>query len=247
MTTDITLAPPTAAYPDAQSSALSLRSLAADAADLLESAPAEQILGWAAATFGARFCVTSSMSDGVLVHLAARVVPGVQVLFLDTGYHFVETLGTRDAIDATQPVEVVTLSPTLSVRDQDERLGPDLWSRDPELCCALRKVQPLAAGLSSYDAWASGVRREQGGTRSRLPVVRYDEGQRKVGVSPLARWTQIDLDDYIAEHHVIVNPLRFDGYSSIGCWPCTRRTAPGGDARSGRWPGSVKTECGIHS
>lgn len=247
MTTDITIAPPTAAYPHAHSSALSLRSLAADAADLLESAPAEQILGWAAATFGARFCVTSSMSDGVLVHLAARVVPGVQVLFLDTGYHFVETLGTRDAIDATQPVEVVTLSPTLSVRDQDEQLGPDLWSRDPELCCALRKVQPLAAGLSSYDAWASGVRREQGGTRSRLPVVRYDEGQRKVVVSPLARWTQIDLDDYIAEHHVIVNPLRFDGYSSIGCWPCTRRTTLGGDARSGRWPGSVKTECGIHS
>lgn len=247
MTTDITIAPPTAGFPDAHSSALSLRSLAADAADRLEPAPAEQILGWAAATFGARFCVTSSMSDGVLVHLAARVVPGVHVLFLDTGTHFVETLGTRNAIDATQPVEVLTLSPTLSVRDQDEQLGPDLWSRDPDLCCALRKVQPLAAGLSSYDAWASGVRREQGGTRSRLPVVRYDEEQRKVVVSPLARWTQADLDDYIATHHVIVNPLRFDGYSSIGCWPCTRRTAPGEDARSGRWPGSVKTECGIHS
>jgi phosphoadenosine phosphosulfate reductase len=187
------------------------------------------------------------MSDGVLAHLASRVMPGIDVLFLDTGYHFVETLGTRDAVNATLPVNVVTLSPTISVRQQDETLGPDLFARDPDLCCSLRKVQPLAAGLSSYDAWATGVRREQGGTRRHTPVVRYDAERRKIVIAPLAGWTQADIDAYAAEHHVVVNPLRFDDYSSIGCWPCTKRATPGLAARSGRWPGSTKTECGIHS
>jgi phosphoadenosine phosphosulfate reductase len=248
LSTDFTLTP-SALELDAVRpvSTLSLRNLAADAAERLAAAPAEEILRWAAETFGSRFCVASSMSDGVLAHLAARVMPGVDVLFLDTGYHFVETLGTRDAVDATLPVTVVTLSPTISVRQQDETLGPELFARDPDLCCALRKVQPFAAGLSSYDAWATGVRREQGGTRTSTPVVGYDEERGKVVVAPLARWTQADVDDYVAEHQVIVNPLRFDGYSSIGCWPCTRRANPGEDARSGRWPGSAKSECGIHS
>jgi phosphoadenosine phosphosulfate reductase len=248
MSTDITLDPLSPTAPAGRSaSSTSLRRLASCAADELESASSEEILRWAAATFGTRFCVASSMTDGVLAHLASRVLPGIDVLFLDTGYHFVETLGTRDAIDATLPVNMVTLSPSISVRQQHERLGPDLWSRDPDLCCALRKVQPLAAGLSSYDAWATGLRREQGGTRAHTPVVGYDEERGKVTIAPLARWTQVDVDAYVATHHVIVNPLRFDGYSSIGCWPCTKRVAPGEDPRSGRWPGSVKTECGIHS
>ncbi len=246
MSTDTTaiLSPPA---PVALELASALPALAASAADRLETASAEDVLRWAAETFGDRFCVASSMSDGVLAHLASKVMPGVTVLFLDTGYHFVETLGTRDAVDATMPANVVTLSPTLSVRQQDETLGPDLFARDPDLCCALRKVQPFAAGLSSYDAWATGMRREQGGPRTHIPVVRYDEERSKVVIAPLARWTQGDIDAYVAEHHVIVNPLRFDDYSSIGCWPCTRRTASGADARSGRWPGSAKTECGIHS
>jgi phosphoadenosine phosphosulfate reductase len=245
MSTDIISNPsPTSTKTAARSD---LRRLAADAAERLEAAPAEEILGWAATTFGRGFCIASSMSDGVLPHLASRVMPGVDVLFLDTGYHFVETLGTRDALDATLPVTIVTLSATISVREQDERLGPDLWSRDPDLCCALRKVQPFAAGLASYDAWATGVRREQGGRRSVTPVVGYDEERGTVVVAPLARWTQRDIDAYTDEHHIVVNPLRFDGYSSIGCWPCTKRATPGADARSGRWPGSSKTECGIHS
>jgi phosphoadenosine phosphosulfate reductase len=246
MSTDITLSPsaPITKNPTSRSS---LQSLASRAAELLDTAPAEAILGWAASTFGPRFAVASSMSDGVLTHLASRVMPGVDVLFLDTGYHFVETLGTRDAIDATLPVNVVTLSPTITVRQQDERLGPDLWARDPDLCCALRKVQPFVSALSSYDAWATGVRREHGGRRTDTPVVGYDEESGKIVVAPLARWTQDDIDAYVEQHHVVVNPLRFDGYSSVGCWPCTKRATPGSDARSGRWPGSVKTECGIHS
>jgi phosphoadenosine phosphosulfate reductase len=145
------------------------------------------------------------------------------------------------------PVNVVTLSPTISVRQQDEQYGPDLWRRDPDLCCALRKVRPLEDGLEEYDAWATGLRRDETHNRVNAPVVGWDEKKRKVKVSPLARWSQDDVDRYIAEHGVLVNPLLYDVYPSIGCGPCTRRVAPGDDARSGRWAGTGKTECGIHS
>ena len=224
-----------------------LREIATIAGPDLELAPAETILDWAVETFGDKFCITSSMADAVLAHLASKVSPGIDVVFLDTGYHFIETIGTRDAVAATMPVNVVTLSPTISVREQDEQYGKDLFARDPDLCCALRKVQPLTEGLASYDAWATGLRREETHNRVIAPVVGWDEGKQKVKISPLARWTQSDVDRYIAEHDVLVNPLQYDGYPSIGCWPCTRRVAPGDDARSGRWSGTGKTECGIHS
>jgi phosphoadenosine phosphosulfate reductase len=213
----------------------------------LELAPADAIIEWAVETFGDRFCVASSMTDSVLAHLASRVSPGIDVVFLDTGYHFVETLGTKAAVEATLPVNVVTLSPTISVRQQDEQYGKDLWARDPDLCCKLRKVQPLTDGLAPYDAWATGLRRDE--TRSRVitPVVGWDEAKGKVKVSPLARWTQADVDRYIDEHNLVVNPLLYDGYPSIGCWPCTQRVAGEADPRSGRWVGHGKTECGIHS
>ena len=224
-----------------------LREIATIAGPDLELAPAETILEWAVETFGDKFCITSSMADAVLAHLASQVSPGIDVVFLDTGYHFLETIGTRDAVAATMPVNVVTLSPTISVREQDEQYGKDLFARDPDLCCKLRKVQPLTEGLASYDAWATGLRREETHNRVIAPVVGWDEGKQKVKVSPLARWTESDVDRYIAEHGVLVNPLQYDGYPSIGCWPCTRRVAPGDDARSGRWSGTGKTECGIHS
>jgi phosphoadenosine phosphosulfate reductase len=224
-----------------------LRETALIAGPELELAPAEAIIEWAVETFGSRFCITSSMSDAVLSHVASRVAPGIDVIFLDTGYHFVETIGTRDALAATMPVNVVTLSPKISVRQQDEQYGPDLWRRDPDLCCALRKVRPLEEGLENYDAWATGLRRDETHNRVTAPVVGWDEKKRKVKVSPLARWTQADVDQYIDEHGVLVNPLQYDGYPSIGCWPCTRRVATGDDARSGRWAGTGKTECGIHS
>ncbi|HEY7044098.1 MAG TPA: phosphoadenylyl-sulfate reductase [Nocardioidaceae bacterium] len=224
-----------------------LRETALLAGPELEAAPAEAILEWAVQTFGDRFCVASSMSDAVLSHMASQVAPGIDVLFLDTGYHFVETIGTRDAVAATLPVNVVTLSPTISVREQDEQYGPDLWARDPDLCCNLRKVRPLSEGLTAYDAWATGLRREETRNRVMTPVVGWDESKGKVRIAPLARWSQDDVDRYIAENDILVNPLQYDGYPSIGCWPCTHRVAPGDDARSGRWSGTGKTECGIHS
>lgn len=213
----------------------------------LELAPAEAILEWAVETFGSRFCIASSMSDAVLAHLAAKVAPGIDVVFVDTGYHFAETIGTRDAVAATVPANVVTLQPRLSVATQDDRYGADLWSRDPDLCCRLRKVQPLTDGLAAYDAWATGLRREETRNRVITPVVGWDATKQKVKVAPLARWTAADVDSYVARHNLVVNPLQYDGYPSIGCWPCTRRVAAGDDARSGRWAGNAKTECGIHS
>ena len=155
----------------------------------LELAPAEDIVEWAAATFGERFCVTSSMADAVLAHLAGRVAPGVDVVFLDTGYHFAETIGTRDAVAATLPVTWSTSSPDLSVGEQERVHGPRLYERDPDLCCALRKVQPLQRALADYDAWATGLRRAETRDRVIAPVIGWDPAKGMVKVSPLARWT----------------------------------------------------------
>ncbi|GGZ26988.1 phosphoadenylyl-sulfate reductase [Streptomyces nitrosporeus] len=223
-----------------------LEELAAQVGRELEDASASDILKWAADTFGARFCVTSSMEDAVVAHLASRVFPGVDVVFLDTGYHFEETIGTRDAVDAVMDVNVITLTPRQSVAEQDAEYGPELHDRDPDLCCALRKVRPLQDGLSGYTAWATGLRRDESPTRANTPVVGWDAKRRKVKVSPIARWTQDDVDAYVAEHGVLTNPLLMDGYTSVGCAPCTRRVLEGEDARAGRWAGRGKTECGLH-
>jgi phosphoadenosine phosphosulfate reductase len=223
-----------------------LRALVSHVGAELELAPAEDIIEWAVATFGERFCVTSSMGDAVLTHLAAQVAPGIDVVFLDTGYHFAETLGTRDAVAATLPVNLLTVTPAQTVAEQDAAYGPDLYARDPDLCCALRKVQPLEEALVGYDAWATGLRRSETHNRVIAPVVGWDEKKQRVKVSPLARWTDEQVERYVAEHGVLVNPLQLDGYPSIGCWPCTRRVAAGEDPRSGRWAGLGKTECGIH-
>ncbi|MFF1564157.1 phosphoadenylyl-sulfate reductase [Streptomyces sp. NPDC058293] len=223
-----------------------LRELAERAGRDLEDASALEILEWAVDTFGKRFCVTSSMEDAVVARLASRARPGVDVVFLDTGYHFEETIGTRDAVEAVMDVNVITLTPRQTVAEQDAEFGPKLHDRDPDLCCAMRKVKPLEDGLSSYTAWATGLRRDESPTRANTPVVGWDEKRRKVKVSPIARWTQDDVEAYVAEHGVLTNPLLMDGYGSVGCAPCTRRLLEGEDARAGRWAGRNKTECGIH-
>ena len=223
-----------------------LRDLVKHAGAEFELAPAEDIIEWAVATFGERFCITSSMGDAVLAHLASKVAPGIDVVFLDTGYHFAETIGTRDAVAATLPVNLLTITPRQSVAEQDAEFGRDLWRRDPDLCCALRKVAPLRDALAGYDAWATGLRRAETQNRVIAPVIGWDAAKRKVKVSPLARWSDEQVERYILENGVLVNPLQYDGYPSIGCLPCTRRVAPGEDPRSGRWAGSAKTECGIH-
>jgi phosphoadenosine phosphosulfate reductase len=224
-----------------------LEALATKAGRELENATATEIVQWAVDTFGERFCVTSSMQETALSHLVSTVRPGVYVVFLDTGYHFAETVGTADAASVTIPINLVTVRPRQTVAEQDATLGADLFARNPDLCCQLRKVAPLERALQAYDAWATGIRRDEGPDRADTPVVAWDARRGKVKIAPLARWTQEDLDTYIADNGVMTNPLLHDGYPSIGCWPCTRRVAPGEDPRSGRWAGLSKTECGIHT
>ena len=223
-----------------------LERLAARAGRELDGAAAQDIVRWAVQTFAARFAVASSMQDAVLVHLVSQVAPGVDVLFLDTGYHFAETLGTRDAVAAAYAVNLITLTPLQTVAEQDASHGPKLHDRDPDRCCELRKREPLDRALARYDAWATGLRRVEAPTRAGAPVVSYDANRGKVKVAPIATWSDADVEDYIAEHRLLVNPQRADGYLSIGCAPCTRASAAGQDPRAGRWPGRAKTECGIH-
>ena len=214
-------------------------------ADPVEQALA--VLRWAGETFGDGFAITSSMADGLLAHLASRAVPGVHVVFLDTGYHFAETVGTRDWISSVLPITLVNVTAEKTVAEQDAEHGERLHDRDPDLCCSLRKVQPLARTLAGYAAWGSGVRRDETANRADTKVVDWDAKRGMVKVNPIAAWDQDDVDAYIAEHQVPVNPLQEIGYASIGCAPCTRPVAPGEDPRAGRWAGRGKTECGLHT
>lgn len=223
-----------------------LQAIAQEAGERLEGAHPSEILRWAAEEFGDTLCVTSSMADGVVAHLASSVQPGIPVIFLDTGYHFAETIGTRDAIAATLPVDVITVHPRQTVAEQDAEYGPKLHDRDPDRCCAMRKVEPLKRALAPYHAWISGIRRDESESRQGTKVVDWDPKRGLVKISPLAAWTQEQVDEYAAENGVLINPLAEVGYASIGCAPCTRPVAEGEDARAGRWAGRAKTECGLH-
>ncbi len=223
-----------------------LRALVEQAAPQLAEASAEEALRWAAETFGDNLIVASNMQDAVLVDLAAKAAPGVDVLFLETGYHFAETIGTRDAVGQVYDVTIVNAVPEQTVAEQDASEGPRLYERNPDRCCFLRKVVPLRNTLARYEAWVTGVRRVEAPTRANTPIVTWDERNSLVKINPLAAWTDEDMDRYIDEHGVLVNPLVSAGYPSIGCQPCTAKPAPGADPRSGRWAGRAKTECGLH-
>ena len=209
-------------------------------------ATAEEVIAWAAREFGTSVAVACSMADAVLPHVVAQQIPWVDVLFLDTGYHFAETVGTRDAVEQQMDVTIVDVRPELTVAQQDAAHGKDLFGRDPALCCQLRKVEPLHRTLAGYEVWVTGVRRDEAPTRTSTPLVTFDEKNGLVKINPLAAWSFDDLLAYAARHQVILNPLLNDGYPSIGCQPCTRRVAPGEDPRAGRWAGLDKTECGLH-
>jgi phosphoadenosine phosphosulfate reductase len=217
--------------------------LARHAGAALEGAAPQEILRWAITRFGQRFVIASSMEDGVLAHMAAQIQPDVRVVFLDTGYHFAETVGTADAIETTTPIQLLRVRPDQTVAEQDATYGKDLFARDPDLCCRLRKVLPLRRALAPYLAWASGIRRDEAETRREIRVVEWDDERQMVKVNPLAGWTEAQVDAYMADNNILVNPLMDDGYGSIGCAPCTRR----GVGREGRWAGTGKIECGLHA
>ncbi|ADG74634.1 phosphoadenosine phosphosulfate reductase [Cellulomonas flavigena DSM 20109] len=224
-----------------------LRALAEQAGRDLEGAHPADVLRWARDVFGSDLVLASSMGDEVLVDIAATAAPGIDVVFLDTGYHFAETIGTRDYYAEFTDVNLRTVLPLRTVAEQDAEHGPRLHERDPNLCCALRKVEPLERALAPYTAWVTGMRREDAPTRTDITVVGWDARRSKVKLNPLAAWTWDDVNAYVAEHHVVLNPLRELGYASIGCAPCTRAVAPGEDPRAGRWAGTNKTECGLHT
>ena len=234
-----------------------LRQIAERGTAEMEGASADDILRWTDKHFGGadgprnwatcQWVVACNMQDAVMVSMAADIRPGVPVLFLDTGYHFAETLGTRDAIESVYDIRVVNVTPEHTVAEQDRLLGKDLFARDPGECCRLRKVAPLGRALRGYSAWVTGLRRSDSPTRANAPLVSFDEGYKLVKINPLATWTDDDMQNYIDEHDVLVNPLVYDGYPSIGCAPCTAKPVEGADPRSGRWQGHARTECGLHA
>src|SRR6516165_10101648 len=211
--------------------------LAEHGAAQLGDASAEELLRWTDEHFGGNYVVASNMQDAVLVEMAAKVRPGVDVLFLDTGYHFAETIGTRDAVSEVYDINVVNVTPERSVAEQDALLGKNLFARDPNECCRLRKVAPLGKALRGYSAWVTGLRRVEAATRANAPLISFDTSFGLVKINPLAAWTDQDVEDYIEANNVLVNPLVSDGYPSIGCEPCTAKPVDGADPRSGRWQG----------
>jgi phosphoadenosine phosphosulfate reductase len=224
-----------------------LRDLAEQGASDLDGAAAVDLLRWADEHFASEYVVASNMQDAVLIDMAAKVRPGVDVLFLDTGYHFAETIGTRDAVSEVYDVNVINVTPEHSVAEQDALLGKNLFARDPNECCRLRKVAPLGKALQGYSAWVTGLRRVEAPTRANAPLISFDAAFGLVKINPLATWTDEEIQDYIEANNVLVNPLVFDGYPSIGCAPCTAKPIEGADPRSGRWQGKGKVECGLHS
>lgn len=224
-----------------------LKALAEAGAAELGEATAAQVVDWVARNFAVdSVAVACSMGDSVLPHIVSQSIPEVEVLFLETGYHFLETKITRDEVARQLPVRVVDVKPKQTVAEQDAQYGEKLYERDPGLCCQLRKVDPLTASLKGYELWFTGVRRDEAPTRANTPLIGWDEKNGLVKVNPVAAWTFDELNEYAAEHKVPMNLLLDHGYPSIGCAPCTKQVAPGEDPRSGRWAGTNKTECGLH-
>jgi len=202
-----------------------------------ESAPASEIIRWAVDTFHPHLALTASMTDAVLIDLAVTVEPSIEVVFIDTGYHFPETLETVELVRRRYGLNLRMMT----VPHHDE----ELWKVDPENCCSAIKVGQLDRALMGKEAWMSGLRRAESATRAESPILSLDL-RGLVKINPIANWTDLDVKGYIKDHDVPVNPLVHQGYPSIGCQPCTHPVEPGADPRSGRWVGKDKTECGLH-
>jgi phosphoadenosine phosphosulfate reductase len=217
-----------------------------------EHAHPREVLEWAFATFGDRIALSTAFgSSGVaLMHLASQVRPGARVFFVDTGFHFEETLEMVNRISDALPLRIEVRRPKLSVMEQARAHGPALYSKDPDACCAIRKVEPTREMLGELDAWITALRRDQGASRANTAILErkpQPDGRVLLKVNPLARWTRREVWHHIFQHDLPYNPLHDRGYPSVGCWPCTRAVSAHEDERAGRWAGSVKTECGLHT
>lgn len=227
-----------------------IESLTAD----LEGQGPESILNWAWARFHGRAAIgTSFQASGlVIMHLAKANALPFPVFTLDTGLLFPETLALRERLETFFSCRIEAVAPAETVAEQADTHGPELWARDPDLCCTLRKVQPLRGKLARLDCWITGLRRDQSAQRADTAVLEAFElepgaGREVFKLNPLAAWTREMVWDYVRQHGIPYNPLHDQGIRSIGCQPCTRRAGAGEHERAGRWTGFEKTECGIHT
>jgi phosphoadenosine phosphosulfate reductase len=216
---------------------IDLAELAAASAEL-EHKSASAAIKWAWNRFGTDIVLAASFQDCVLIDVASKAAPGIEVVFLDTQYHFAETLWYVERIKERYDLDLRVMEPLVP--------PDDLWESDPDECCAMRKVEPLARALQGKQAWMTGLRRVEAPTRAKTPIVHLDVGRGIVKVNPLAPWSDADIAAYKRDHDLPEHPLAAQGYPSIGCWPCTRPVRGDDDPRSGRWAGRGKMECGLH-
>jgi phosphoadenosine phosphosulfate reductase len=201
----------------------------------------QDIIAWAHATFGEDLVVTSSFGDPVLAHMTWSTVKGSTVTLIDTQYLFAQTMWYAKVLSEQTAGNLKVIAPAETV------VADDLWQRDTDACCAIRKVAPLEHALSDKSAWMTGLRRDDSASCANTPVISHDMLRDVIKVNPLANFTQSDYNKYLEIHSLTEHPLASQGYTSIGCWPCTRPSIIDGDARSGRWAGTEKTECGLHA
>jgi phosphoadenosine phosphosulfate reductase len=213
----------------------------------IEALPAEDVLRWAAEEFGERLCLSCSWQkqSSVLVHMVSELGLDVDFVELDTHLFFKESYETRERLIERYGITLI-VPEVLTIAEQHRREGPNLWETNPDRCCHIRKVEPLVSALAPYDAWISGIRRDQSPSRAETPKIEWSERYQVFKIHPLADWDEKRVWAYIQVNEIPYNPLHDTGYRSIGCIPCTRPTRPDEEERAGRWAGSDKLECGIH-
>jgi phosphoadenosine phosphosulfate reductase len=215
----------------------------------LELAEPQDILRWTVERFAPKFTMATAFGpEGmVLIHMLAEIAPATPIFNLDTGYQFQETLALREEVKRRYGIEVELKRPDTTVEQYESQHGGPLYRSNPDQCCFDRKIKVLHRSVVGMHAWASAIRRDQSPDRAKAPIVGWDKKFGLVKVSPLANWTKKHVWNFITEQHVPYNPLHDEGYTSIGCWPCTRAVQIGEDERAGRWSGFAKTECGLHT
>jgi phosphoadenosine phosphosulfate reductase len=219
------------------------------ASERLEGRTPQEILSWAVDVYGEGLTLSVSFGNPegmVLLDMLSRITDRARAFTLDTGFLFEETVRFREEAMKRYPLPLEVVEPELSVEEQVERYGPELYSCHPDICCEVRKIEPQRRFLKDYGAWVTGIRRDQTAQRAGTPILAFDEYFGVAKIAPLAAWSASEVEEYVRRHDVPLNPLLSMGYRSIGCEPCTRPVAPGEDIRAGRWPGTEKTECGLH-
>jgi phosphoadenosine phosphosulfate reductase len=226
---------------------LEKEAFATEGATQFEDQSPEAIIAYAADKFSSLTLACSfGAEDVVLVDMLHKISPKTDIFYLDTDFHFQETYDTRDRLAERYGIQFVQVKPKLTPEQQVEQFGDELWKREPNSCCNIRKVDPLIQILGQYDAWITGVRRDQAPTRANTKKIEYDYKFGLMKFNPIASWTSEDVWNYIRANDIIYNPLHDQNYPSIGCHYCTRQVMPGEDPRAGRWAGNEKTECGLH-